>query len=95
MKKIAFILFILALNFTLAAAQKKAKYNYAAQKNFIPAELGRVYLGMPFNDFARQFDLKNADVGDTRFDWFLLTIPFEKGNIKGLTVKVRGFGRGR
>lgn len=90
MKKFAFILSVLALSFSFAAAQKKPKYSYAAQKKFIPAQLGKIYLGMPFNEFARQIDLSKADVGDTRFDWFLLTIPFEKGNVTGLTVKIHG-----
>lgn len=90
MKKFVFAFFIVTLSFTFAAAQKKAKYSYAAQKNFIPAELGKVYLGMPFNEFAKQIDLSKADVGDTRFDWFQLTIPFEKGNVTKLTVKIAG-----
>ena len=83
-------MFILALSFSFAAAQKKTKFNYAAQKNFIPAELGKVYLGMPFDEFAKQIDLKNAAVGDTRFEWLELTIPVEKGNVSKLTVKIHG-----
>lgn len=90
MKKFVFILFICALSFSFSSAQKKTKFNYAAQKSFIPEELGKIYLGMPFNEFAKQIDLSETDVGDTRFDWFLLTIPFEKGNVTALTVKVAG-----
>ena len=56
MKKFVFTLFILALSFSFAAAQAKTKFNYAAQKKLIPAELGKVYLGMPFDEFAKQFD---------------------------------------
>lgn len=93
MKKVLFILTLTLLSFVFANAQTKAKFNYAAQKNFIPKELGKIYLGMPFNEFAKEIDLKNADVGDTRFEWILLTIPFEKGNVKGLTVKVHGLNQ--
>ncbi len=78
------------LSFTFAGAQAQTKFEFKAQSKFIPKELGKIYLGMPFNEFAKQIDLKTADVGDTRFDWFLLTIPFEKGNVTGLTVKVHG-----
>ena len=90
MKKFVFTLFILALSFSFAAAQAKTKFNYAAQKKLIPAELGKVYLGMPFDEFAKQFDLKNAEVGDTRFEWLELTIPVEKDTIQKLTVKIHG-----
>ena len=89
MNKKALVVLML-LSFSLVSAQTKAKFNYAAQKNFIPAELGKVYLGMPFNEFAKQFDLKNTEVGDTRFDWLSLTIPLEKGNVTSLTVRIHG-----
>ena len=88
-KKVLLILAILSLTVSITNAQA-AKFSYAAQKKFIPAELGKIYLGMPFKEFAGQVDLKNAEVGDTRFDWFLLTIPFEKGNVVGLSVKIHG-----
>ncbi len=84
---IAITLSIFAVNLN---AQTKSKYSYAAQKNLIPAELGKVYLGMPFNEFAKQFDMKNAEVGDTRFDWLEVKIPVAKGNVTNLTVKVHG-----
>ena len=90
MKKFVLVLFIFALSFSFAAAQKKTKFNHAAQKKFIPAELGKVYLGMPFDEFSKQFDLKNAEVGDTRFEWLELAIPFQKGSITKLTVKIHG-----
>lgn len=87
-KKILIVLIV----FTVAAvgAQTKAKYNYAAQSKFIPKELGKIYLGMPFDEFAKQIDLKNAEIGDTRFTWLQLTIPFERGNLKKLSVKIHG-----
>lgn len=90
MRKFVFIFFVLALSFSFAVAQKKAKYSYAAQKKFIPSELGKVYLGMPFDEFAKQIDLSKADVGDTRFEWLSLEIPFEKGNAASLAVKIHG-----
>lgn len=93
MKKFGFILILMLLSFVLSNAQTKTKFNYAAQKNFIPKELGKIYLGMPFDELAKQIDLKNSDVGDTRFDWFLLTIPFEKGNVSGLTLKIHGLSQ--
>jgi hypothetical protein len=89
-KKALLILAILSLSVSIANAQAKTKFSYAAQKRFIPAELGKIYLGMPFNEFAGQFDLKNAEVGDTRFEWILLSIPFEKGSVAGLSVKIHG-----
>lgn len=81
---------LIVLSFSLADAQKKPKFNHAAQKNFIPAELGKVYLGMPFDEFAKQLDLKNAKVGETRFEWLELAIPVEKGKVENLTVKIHG-----
>lgn len=90
MKKFLSLLILALMTISMANAQTKAKYNYAAQKKLIPAELGKVYLGMPLNEFAKQFDLSKADVGDTRFDWFVLTIPFQKGNVNELTVKIHG-----
>lgn len=88
--KIILILAIFLLSFISINAQQKADFNYKAQKNYIPKELGKVYLGMSFNDFAKEFDLKNAEVGDTRFEWLELKIPFAKGNVENLTVKIHG-----
>ena len=88
--KIVLILAIFMLSFININAQQKADFNYKAQKNYIPKELGKVYLGMAFNDFAKEFDLKNAEVGDTRFEWLELKIPFAKGNVENLTVRIHG-----
>ncbi|MEZ5344318.1 MAG: hypothetical protein R2681_02075 [Pyrinomonadaceae bacterium] len=69
------------------------KFSYAAQKKFIPKELGEVYLGMPFDKFAAKIDVRYAEVGDTRFDWFELSIPLEKGNVKRLLVRIYGLSQ--
>lgn len=90
MKRNFTILFILLVTFLSVNAQNKTTYNYAAQKKLIPVELGKVYLGMPFNDFAKMFDLSESEVGDTRFDWFQLSVPIEKGNVKTLKVRIHG-----
>jgi hypothetical protein len=87
--KIFAIIFLIAAA-SVAGAQTTARYNYAAQKKFIPSELGKIYLGMPFDEFARQIDLKEAEIGDTRFEWFLVTVPFNKGNVESLSVKIHG-----
>lgn len=88
---IAFILLFLAA--LSASAQSKQNYSFAAQKNFIPKDLGKVYLGMPFDQFAKQFDLKNAEVGDTRFDWLELTIPVRGASVESLTVRIHGLSQ--
>ncbi len=90
MRKFLFTLTLLFLCSAVADAQTKSKFNYAAQKKFIPLELGKIYLGMPFDEFAEQIDLKKAEAGDTSYDWLSLDIPFEKGNIAGITVKIHG-----
>jgi len=72
-----------------ANAQTKTKYNYLSQKRFIPAELGKVYLGMPFADFAKQIGLKECDI-DNRFEWLECKEPFAKGNIESIVFKVHG-----
>ncbi|CAN5741236.1 hypothetical protein BH20ACI4_BH20ACI4_26220 [soil metagenome] len=59
MKKFVLVFILVILSFAVAAAQKKAKYNYAAQKNFIPAELGKVYLGMPFDQNKEPFVIRH------------------------------------
>jgi hypothetical protein len=74
-----------------ATAQRTPKYSYAAQKKLLPPELGQVYLGMPLRDFAKQIDLSRADIEDGQSMEFTLQIPFDKGNVKGLTAKVAGF----
>jgi hypothetical protein len=72
-----------------ANAQVKPAYNYARQKQFIPVELGKVYLGMPFADFAKQIDLRNAEV-DNRYGWLEATLPYAKGNVESIRFKVHG-----
>lgn len=86
-KSLTILLFI-ASAFCSVSAQ--ARYNYAAQKAFIPSELGRVYLGMPFDKFAKEIDLTKAEVGDTRFDWLELTASVAKGNVESITVRIHG-----
>lgn len=75
-----------------ADAQAKPAYNYESQKAFIPADLGTFYLGMPLKDFVKQFDITKAEA-DTRFDFISLNVPFEKGDITGITVQVAGVPR--
>jgi hypothetical protein len=87
--KSIFLLALLAFSFTAVAAQ--AKYNYAGQKQFIPIELGKVYLGMPFADFARQIALKECDI-DNRFEWLECKEPFVKGGVESIVFKVHGLG---
>jgi hypothetical protein len=88
MKKIIFLLSLLAL-VVATQAQTKPKFSYAAQKKLIPVELGQVYLGMPLKDFATRVDLTKAEADD-RYDWLQLDIPFAKGNVTSLTVRVHG-----
>ena len=86
---------ILTISFLLlaagsAVAQTKAlPYSYNAQKAFIPADLGKVYLGMPLRDFAKQIDISKAE-SDYRFSYLELNIPFAKGSVTGLRVRVHG-----
>ncbi len=75
--------------FSNAAAQERSKYNYAAQKQYIPAELGQVYLGMPFKEFASKIDLKMAEA-DARYGPLQLEIPLTKGNVTMLMVRIHG-----
>lgn len=72
-------------------AQADPNYSFAAQQKFIPKELGRVYLGMPLKEFAKQVDLSLGDIEDDRFDEIRLAVPFEKGNIRRLQIEVGGF----
>ena len=86
--KISAVFALVLLIFSNVEAQK-AKYNYLAQKKFIPVELGRVYLGMPFKDFAAKVSLKDA-AADTQFEPLGLTIPFKKGNITSISIRIHG-----
>src|ERR1700733_8874886 len=70
-------------------AQTKNKYSYLSQKKFIPAELGKVYLGMPFANFAKQINLKDAVV-DNRYGWLEAKLPYAKGNVETVIFKVYG-----
>ena len=89
-----FFLLLAALCLLVAAVQAHPKpvYSYEAQKAFIPADLGTFYLGMPFRDFTKQFDISKAEA-DTRFDFVSLNVPFEKGAITGFTVQIAGIPR--
>ncbi|MGD9588898.1 MAG: hypothetical protein AB7Q37_02465 [Pyrinomonadaceae bacterium] len=71
---------------------KQPSYNYAAQKSFLPPDLGQVYLGMPLSAFASKIDISKAEADD-RFDFLQLEVPFERGNIHGLTIRVHGLER--
>ncbi len=89
MKKTFILILFLLLAAAASPAQTKNKYSYLKQKQFIPVELGKVYLGMPFADFARQINLKNAEAGN-RFQWLEGTLPFAKGNVESISFKVYG-----
>lgn len=94
MKKIGLILTTAVLLLTAGAstlvdAQTKPAYSYSAQKAFIPAALGKVYLGMPLRDFAKQIDISKAE-SDYRFSYLELNIPFAKGSVTGIRVRVHG-----
>lgn len=72
------------------AQEKKIKFNYAAQKRFIPAELGRVFLGMPLKDFVANFDFKQSEVED-RYGRLEVKIPLSgKGSATSLYFKAHG-----
>lgn len=91
-----FGILLIAVFATLLGAQNNdpgKSFSYEAQKNFIPKELGKVYLGMPFDKFAGAIDLKKAEVGDTRFDWLQLSLPIAKGNVQMITVKIHGLSQ--
>lgn len=83
------VLFLAAGAVTLVGAQTKPAYSHSAQKAFIPADLGKVYLGMPLRDFVKQIDISKAE-SDYRFSYLELNIPFAKGSVTGLRVRVHG-----
>ncbi len=86
MKKIMLSVFLIS---STLLVQAQEKFSYAAQKNFIPKELGKVYLGMPFHLLAKQIDF-SAAVAEARFAPLSLTLPYAKGPIKEITVKIHG-----
>lgn len=73
----------------LVDAQAKPAYSYSAQKAFIPADLGKVFLGVPLRDFVKQIDISRAE-SDHRFSYLELNIPFAKGGVTGIRVRVHG-----
>ena len=82
----------LAAIFFQSALGQSTGYSYKAQKAFIPSDLGAVYVGMPFKDFAKAIDISKAEA-DTRFDFVSLAVPFKKGVIDGLSIRVGGLTR--
>ncbi|HMT06807.1 MAG TPA: hypothetical protein PKA82_02305 [Pyrinomonadaceae bacterium] len=82
---VALVSLVLAFSFSIAAQ----KFSYAAQKKFIPTELGQVYLGMPLKQFAAKIPLDGVEA-DGRFDWLELTVPFKKGNINSINIRIHG-----
>jgi hypothetical protein len=89
--KFASVLLLISLFVCASAAeaQTKTKFSYAAQKKFIPAELGQVFLGMPFKSFARNFDFKESEADD-QFSWLSVRTPFKKGGVEEVFFKIHG-----
>lgn len=87
--KSLFIPALIVLSVLTVGAQTKSKYSYQKQKQLIPIELGKVYLGMPFDQFAKQIDLSKAEVSN-RFGWLEGEMPLAKGNVESITFKVHG-----
>jgi len=83
------VLFLAAGAVSLVHAQTKPVYSHSAQKAFIPADLGKVYLGMPLKEFAKAIDLSKAE-SDYRYSYLEMVIPFAKGSVTGLRVRVHG-----
>ena len=83
------LIFLTVLFFSAANAQPAPKFSYPAQKKFIPVELGQVYLGMPFKQFAAKINLKDVEA-DARFEPLELRVPYKKGNVTGVTVRIHG-----
>lgn len=77
-----------------ASAQRKPPYSYAAQQRFVHKDLGKVYLGMPFRDFAKQIKVSDAEV-DSRWNNLKIEIPLSKGVITSLEVNVEGSDRSK
>ncbi|HMQ03655.1 MAG TPA: hypothetical protein PKD26_07055 [Pyrinomonadaceae bacterium] len=81
--------FIALIFVGLSFGQSVSKYSYQAQKALIPADLGQVYLGMPLKDLAARIDISKAEADD-RFEYLQLEIPYEKGSITSLAIRVHG-----
>ncbi len=92
MKKSLFFLFVSIL-LLAANASAQTGYSFAAQKSFIPKELGKVYLGMSFKDLANEVPLGKAEVGDIRFEWLELTVPVNEKNVVSFTVRIHGLSQ--
>jgi hypothetical protein len=70
-------------------AQVSVKYNYTSQQKLLPTELGAIYMGMDLKAFSQKIKIAAAEVND-QFEELTLDIPFEKSNIKKLSVKFTG-----
>lgn len=81
---------IYAVNADQVFGQAKEKFTYAAQKKFIHPDLGKVYLGMPLQEFAKHFDLSKGAVGDPRFRALSISIPVNKANVDKVIIMVEG-----
>ncbi len=92
MKKSLYFLFVSIL-LLAANASAQTGYSFAAQKSFIPKELGKVYLGMSFKDLANEVALGKAEVGDIRFEWLELTVPVNEKNVVSMTVRIHGLSQ--
>lgn len=77
-------------NLVLANAQTVANASYKAQSKLIPKELGKIFLGMGFAEFSRVVDLKDASVGDIRFEWLEISIPLRKARVEKMIVRIHG-----
>jgi hypothetical protein len=87
--KTAYLLAAILILAGLAAGQQLPKYNYAAQRKFIPVELGQIYLGMPLKALATKIDLKAAEADD-RFEPLELKVLLNKGSIAEVFFRVHG-----
>ncbi len=80
--------FLLIAVFVAAAySQAPKRYSHAAQKNLIPSELGKIYLGMPLKTFAAQFDITKAEANG-QFRNVSAVIPVNKGNVISVYFKI-------
>lgn len=75
------------------AAHASPQYNYQAQRSMIPPDLGQLYLGMSLRELASKIDLKKAEAS-ARYGPLQVEIPFSKGNVTSLMVRVHGLDDG-